>query len=155
MRQGFARSHSDDIIQGMDKRTWIRAHVDALAISAYCGARSSRRRAFRQEPLLALNPQVAYLYSLKVMRGRFREGEPIIARSPEWSVRYARFVLGGRFARAEKAISKDSMWCYEYALKVVRGRLPPHMHRAMESLRGDQFAEKYMKFQVEVLKSSD
>lgn len=139
----------------MDQRTWIQAHVDALAISAYCSARTGRGRVLRQEPLLALNPQVAYLYSLKVMKGRFREAEYVIARSPEWSVRYARFVLGGRFARAERAISRDSMWCYEYALKVVKGRLPPKMHRAMEALHGDHFAEKYLKFQVEVSESSD
>lgn len=134
----------------MDHKSWIRAHVDALAISAYCSARSRDDRILNQEPLLALNPQIAYLYSLKVIGGRFKEAEPTIAKSPEWSVRYARFVLRGRFAKAERHISKDSMWSYEYARKVIKGRLPPRMHRVMAALEGDYFAEKYMEFQVEI-----
>jgi hypothetical protein len=133
----------------MDAKTWACAQLDSLAISAYCIARSSGLRSVRQEPLLALNPQVAYLYSLKVMRGRFREAEPAISESAEWSVRYARFVIKGRFKKAERTISKDSIWAYEYAIKVIKGRLPPRMHRAMESLRGDYFAEKYLNFQIE------
>lgn len=139
----------------MNSKTWIGAQVDALAISAYCSARTSGRRTLLQEPLLALNPQIAYLYSLKVMRGRFKEAEPTISKSAEWSVRYARFVIRGRFRIAERAISKDTMWAYEYAVKVVKGRLPPRMHRIMESLKGDSFAEKYMNFQVESQKSSE
>lgn len=134
----------------MDSRAWIRAQVDALAISAYCAARNSDTRNPKREPLLALNPQIAYLYSLKVIRGRFRIAEPAISKSAEWSVRYARFVMRGRFRMAEKAISMDSMWAYEYATKVVKGRLPPRMHRALSKRIGDLFADKYMAFQVEM-----
>lgn len=134
----------------MDSREWIRAHVDALAISAYCSARERGSRTPRREPLLAVNPEVAYLYAFKVVRGRFRGAEAAIARSAEWSVRYARFVLKARFPRAEKAISRNPEWAYEYSVKVVGGRLPSRMHRAMESMRGDPFADKYLASQVEL-----
>ena len=100
-----------------------------------------------QEPLLALDPQIAYLYSLKVLRARFKEGEAAISKSPEWAVRYARFVLKGRFVRAERFIMESPYWSYEYAQKVVGGRLPPRMHRRMASMVEDQFARKYMEGQ--------
>ena len=132
----------------MDEMSWIRAQVDMLAVSAYCSARSTQTRCHKKEPLIALNPQVAYLYALKVMRGRFKQAEPLISTNAEWSVRYARFVLKGRFVSAEKTISKDPMWALEYACKVVGGRLPSRMHAVMLSMRGDPFAEKYMEFQL-------
>lgn len=138
----------------MDANTCTRAHLDALAISAYCSARR-RGRARQQEPLLATNAQVAYLYSLKVIKGRFAEGERKISESPEWSVRYARFVLKRRFRRAERTIAGSPEWAYEYATKVVKGRLPPRMHRIMESMRGDAHADRYMKFQIEISSPSD
>jgi hypothetical protein len=132
----------------MEEREWAEAHVKMLAVSAYCASRSSGSRSRRQEPLLALDPQVAYLYSLKVIRGRFREGEDAISRSPEWAVRYARFVLKGRFGPAEKAIADDPRWAYEYAEKVVRGRLPEAMHRKMASMLENRFARKYMESEL-------
>ena len=73
-----------------------------------------------------------------------------IAKSAEWSVRYARFVLKGRFARAERVISKNPEWACEYASKVVGGRLPSKMHRAMEAMRGNPFADKYLDGQIEL-----
>lgn len=138
----------------MDTDSFARAHIDALAISAYCSARR-RGRIRSQEPLLATNPQIAYLYSLKVLKARFAEAEETIATSPEWAVRYARFVLKGRFRRAEKTISESPMWAYEYALNVVKGRLPGRMHRLLESMRGDSYADKYMAFQIETSRPSD
>lgn len=131
----------------MDASDLLRAHLDMLGISAYCHARSRDVRLKTREPLLALNPQVAYLYSLKVLRGRFVMGEPCMSKSPEWAVRYARFVLKGRFRRAETSISKSAEWSLEYAQKVMHGRLPPSMHRRMQSMVGDHFADKYMDFQ--------
>jgi hypothetical protein len=119
-----------------------------IAVSTYCSARSSRRRMPVQEPLLALDPQVAYLYSLKVVRGRFRDGEGAISRSPEWAVRYARFVLKGRFRMAERSISGSPRWAYEYAEKVIGGRLPRAMHRRMASMLEDGFARKYMESEL-------
>lgn len=92
---------------------------------------------------MALDPQIAYLYALRVLRGRFADGEGAISRSPEWAVRYARFVIRGRFPRAERFIARSPRWCYEYAEKVVKGRLPERMHRRMAE-SDDRFARKYM-----------
>jgi hypothetical protein len=128
----------------MEADEWASAHRMMLAVSTYCVARSSGGRSPVQEPLLALDPQVAYLYSLKVLRGRFKEGEDAISRSPEWAVRYARFVLKGRFRMAEKSISESPRWTYEYAEKVIGGRLPRAMHQKMASMLENRFARKYM-----------
>jgi hypothetical protein len=128
----------------MDSDTWASAHRMMLAVSTYCAARSSRKRFPVQEPLLALDPQIAYLYSLKVIRGRFGEGERAISKSPEWAVRYARFILKGRFRMAEKSIAENPRWAYEYAEKVIRGRLPRAMHLKMASMQENKFAKKYM-----------
>lgn len=132
----------------MKLKDWRRAHVDALAISAYCRCRDKGARSHLHEPLLALNPQVAYLYSLKVVRGRFKMGERAISKSPEWAVKYARFVLKGRFLRAERAISSESRWAYEYATRVLRGRLPPAMHERVAAMAPDHFVEEYLKYQL-------
>lgn len=133
--------------RSMNDSEFLRAQLDMISISAYCNARSRGSRVESREPLLAVNPQVAYLYSLKVLRGRFVMGEPHIAESAEWSVRYARFVLKGRFRKAEASISKSPRWSLEYAQKVMGGRLPPCMHRRMQSMVGDYFVDKYMDFQ--------
>lgn len=133
----------------MEHRAFIQAHLDAMAISAYCSARRKRARIKMQEPLISINPQVAYLYALKVVGGRFKMGERCIARSPEWAVRYARFVLKGRFRIAERKISKSTEWSYEYATKVIKGRLPPDMHSQVAEHVGDRFADKYLAFQLE------
>lgn len=132
----------------MNAKEWCRAHIDALAISVYCSGRSTGRIPKRQEYLLSLNPQVAYLYSLKVIRRRFGAGEGAIARSPEWAVRYARFVLKGRFKAAERSIAREPRWAYEYATKVIGGRLPPGMHERVISMAPDCFAGKYIAYLV-------
>ena len=128
----------------MNDREWAAAHRNMISISTYCAARSSRRRIPAQEPLLALDPQIAYLYALKVLQGRFLDGEEVISRSPEWAVRYARFVLKRRFAIAERFIARDARWAYEYAAKVVKGRLPAKMHKRMKSMGDNHFAKKYL-----------
>jgi hypothetical protein len=131
-------------IFSMEEREWAEAHVKMLAVSAYCASRFAESRSKAQEPLLALDAQVAYLYSLKVLRGRFVAGERSISMSPEWAVRYARFVLKDRFKRAEKFIIQSPRWAYEYAEKVIGGRLPPAMHRKMASMMESRFARRYM-----------
>ena len=128
----------------MNERQWVVAHRNTISIFTYCEARSNRTRMPRQEHLLARDPQIAYLYALKVLNGRFVEGEEAISRSPEWAVRYARFVLERRFKIAERFIAQDTRWAYEYAIKVVKDRLPKGMHRRMKSMAGDHFAKKYL-----------
>lgn len=132
----------------MDDESWADAHRRIISISTYCRARDRDKRMPVQEPLLALDPQIAYLYSLKVLRTRFKEGEAAISKSPEWAVRYARFVLKGRFVKAEGCIMQSAYWSYEYAQNVVGGRLPPRMHRRMASMVDDHFARKYMEEQL-------
>lgn len=97
---------------------------------------------------MTLNPQVAYLYALKVLHRRFRDGEAAIARSAEWAVKYARFVLKGRFRPAERLIAREPRWAYEYAKRVVGGRLPGRMHERVASMVPDLFAEKYLKYEL-------
>lgn len=145
MEKVWAFPHPYPVVynHSMDEMEWTAAHRRMISITAYCCAREHRRRLTRQEPLIAFDPQIAYLYALKVMKGRFFEAEDSISRSPEWAVRYARFVIRGRFAKAERFIARSPRWCYEYADKVVKGRLPPRMHKMMAE-SNDRFARKYM-----------
>lgn len=133
-------------MSGMDAKTWTAAHMDAIGISTYCAARRNGPVGRVREELLCRNPQVAYLYSLKVLHSRFPAGEAAISRSPEWAVRYARFVLKGRFRLAERFIVRSPRWAFEYAERVVRGRLPMKMHRRIMSISGDEFADMYARF---------
>ena len=103
----------------MEAERWKWAHLDMLGIVAYCRARDTGVRRPVQEPLIALNPQTAYLYALKVIRGRFPMGEPHISFSPEWSVRYARFIMRGRFPMAESTIALSPEWQAQYQIHVL------------------------------------
>jgi len=106
----------------MDADRWKWAHLNMLGIWAYCRSREMSARRPMQEPLVALNPETAYLYALKVIRGRFPMAEPFISKSPEWSVRYARFVIRGRFPLAEATIASSPEWSRQYDRHVLGKR---------------------------------
>ena len=76
------------------------------------------------EPTLMKNPQTAYAYALKVIKGRWKEAEPIIMNDPLAAYRYAFKVIKGRWKKAEPIIMKDSYTAFMYAKHVIKGRWP-------------------------------
>jgi len=45
------------------------------------------------EPVIARNPECAYWYAVKVLKGPFLAAEPTIAKNSEWAFKYSRDVL--------------------------------------------------------------
>lgn len=132
----------------VNQRDFVKANMDIIAMSFYFSSREKGRKTVL-EPALALNPEIACLYAIKVIHGRFKMGEKAISKSAEWSVKYARFALKKRFRAAEALISKSGRWSYEYSKNVVRGRLPDAMHKSVMNMKDDHFVLKYLKEQVD------
>lgn len=105
-------------------RNWI-------MLQTYCHVREKSVPNKKFEKILAQNGEMAYFYSLRVLRGRFAMGEKAIAKEPSWAVKYARFILKDRFPMAEENIANSLACCYEYYRHVVKGRLPKPMHEKM------------------------
>ena len=63
---------------------------------------------------VALDPRMAYLYSLNWIQEPFPKGETAIARSAKYSYRYAINILQGRFIKGEKTIKQSN---YKQAYK--------------------------------------
>jgi lambda repressor-like predicted transcriptional regulator len=126
---------------------------DWIAIQAYINSREKQKRNISMENIISKNGQVAYLYSLKVLRKPFPKAESAIAKNPPWAVRYARFVIKKRFLKAEKYICKDPECCYDYYKHVIKTKLPKKMHEAMILLSYEQPSNYFLnKYFEEVLK---
>lgn len=129
--------------------------ADWVGIQAYINSRSKGKAPKQLENVMALNGETAYLYALKVLKGRFKKGEKSIAANPEVAVKYARFILKSRFKDAESGISSDPELCYQYFKHVIRDKLPEKMHHSMLVMSfkfpGNYFIAKYMK-EIGVLK---
>ena len=74
------------------------------------------------EPLIAQNPNTAYSYARKILRGRFPAGEPAIATDARCSRLYALYVIRGVFPLGEAAIATDTWESNSYAIRVLKGR---------------------------------
>jgi hypothetical protein len=122
---------------------------DWIGIQTYINARRQGRASKTLEGVVGLNGELAYLYALEVVKGRFRKGEESIALCPELAVKYAIFVLRGRFEEAEETIASNPELCYQYFKRVVKKRLPRKMHQSMVmmsfKLPGNYFIAKYFK----------
>lgn len=69
-------------------------------------------------------PQSAYLYSKKILKGRWIEAEPYIMQDPFYAYVYAKHVLKQRWPEAEPYIMKNPTWAYQYALYVIKDKWP-------------------------------
>ena len=58
--------------------------------------------------VVALDPRMAYLYSLNMIQEPFPKGEIAIARSAKYSYRYAINILKARFIKGEKTIKQSN-----------------------------------------------
>ena len=70
------------------------------------------------------DPQSAYLYSKKILNGRWTEAEPYIMQDPFYAYVYAKHVLKQRWPEAEPYIMKNPTWAYQYALYVIKDKWP-------------------------------
>ena len=68
-------------------------------------------------------PELAYKYVLETNQ-RFEAGERAIMKDPEYAYWYAQKVIKGRWPEAEPVIIKDPYWAYLYAIYVIKGRWP-------------------------------
>jgi hypothetical protein len=69
---------------------------------------------------VARNPDYAYEYATKVLKGRFPEGEAAIATDPDLTYNYIVNILDGPFPAAEDTIAKDSTRAYFYAKDILK-----------------------------------
>ena len=74
------------------------------------------------EAAIAQDTELASEYAFNVIGGRFPEGEAAIAQDIRYAYLYARNMIGGRFPEGEAAIAQDIRYAYLYALEVIEGR---------------------------------
>jgi hypothetical protein len=65
------------------------------------------------------NANVAFLYALHIVKGRWYEGEQLIMKDPQLACMYARDVIKGRWIEAEKIIFTSPNDTYEYVRRVI------------------------------------
>jgi hypothetical protein len=86
------------------------------------------------EPWLLQDPQAAYMYAKKVIKGRWPEAEPSIIKDASAAGSYAMDVIGDRWLEAEPKIIKDgsSYLALNYAKKSIKGRWPEAEPKIMQ-----------------------
>lgn len=63
--------------------------------------------------IIQKNPEDAYQYAIRVLKGRWEEAEPYIMKSPITAFRYAKFVMRERWPEAEPIIKTyDDAWMH-------------------------------------------
>ena len=70
------------------------------------------------------DPEMAYRYALKFIKGRWPEGEAAIATSPQWANKYAHQIVHGRWPEGEAAIAKDTDQAMWYVMGILKRRWP-------------------------------
>ena len=64
----------------------------------------------------------------------------IVASNPEWAYRYAARAIKGRWPEAETTLAKDPLRAYYYALYVIKGRWP----EAEEATAKSEYKDRYL-----------
>ena len=76
------------------------------------------------EPSALKTPRSAYIFALKVIKGRWPEAEDVILKDPQTVYDYTKRTIKGRWPEAEDVIIKDPEAAAWYAVNAIKGRWP-------------------------------
>ena len=72
--------------------------------------------------IIKRDPELAWIYVSRIIRGRWIEGEAVIMKDPINAYCYAFTIIQGRWLEAEPYIMKDPWYALVYAKNVIKGR---------------------------------